>query len=395
VTRILEDVRYLSDESKIGHVRPGAGKLVVRAESLEFQGKNETVAIQGIKAISFMKMGMGGWVKVEYGNGQMSTALFTGSLSSRGPSKQLYQILQRTCRIDPASEATAEALHRHREDIAEARRRKGSRRMLVGFLIAAVGGIVTAVTYARAASSPTGGHYVVAWGAILFGILLIISGLVELSQAGSSPEQKVPSPAATTEEIPPGEVQTDQPPASGTPRPPDSLAQPLTAAQLELIYEPYFDVAGLLPEERERLKQHTLSPFSTLAVIALHMFTLGVFTTIYCGLKHSKLPRIKHDDFAAFKGIASFLIPLFNIYWEVFFWLRLTDRINFQYRLRDLRPPVDREFIKAVCFLMLIPFVNFAILLLVVPFAVRQIQLASNQLARETFAEDNVAMLAT
>ena len=42
-----------------------------------------------------------------------------------------------------------------------------------------VGGIaVTAVTYSIASSSPSGGHYLIAWGAIIFGGFQFLKGLV-------------------------------------------------------------------------------------------------------------------------------------------------------------------------------------------------------------------------
>jgi hypothetical protein len=39
------------------------------------------------------------------------------------------------------------------------------------------GTVVTIATYSAAASSPTGGRYIVAWGAIVFGIIDFFRGL--------------------------------------------------------------------------------------------------------------------------------------------------------------------------------------------------------------------------
>jgi hypothetical protein len=50
--------------------------------------------------------------------------------------------------------------------------------VLHGFLWMAGGVMVSVVTYAMASSSPSGGVYVVAWGAILFGLIKAIRGLV-------------------------------------------------------------------------------------------------------------------------------------------------------------------------------------------------------------------------
>lgn len=55
--------------------------------------------------------------------------------------------------------------------------KKYSRHMLYGVLWAAGGTIVTVATYEAAASNPGGGTYVIAWGAILFGIIDFFRGL--------------------------------------------------------------------------------------------------------------------------------------------------------------------------------------------------------------------------
>lgn len=54
---------------------------------------------------------------------------------------------------------------------------KYARKMLYGFIWALGGTIVTVATYQRAASSSAGGTYIIAWGAILFGIIDFFRGL--------------------------------------------------------------------------------------------------------------------------------------------------------------------------------------------------------------------------
>lgn len=87
------------------------------------------------------------------------------------------------------------------------------------------------------------------------------------------------------------------------------------------------------------------------------ILTIGIFGTIYLGLKHSKLPLIKSDDFTAGKGIGFLFIPFFNLYWQFVFWLRLVDRINFQYRLRGEPDPVSRDLALWTIILSLVGFV--------------------------------------
>ena len=59
----------------------------------------------------------------------------------------------------------------------EEARNDGPRNMLVGGLFCVGGILVTAITYSAAASSPTGGRYFVAWGAIIFGAIQFFKGL--------------------------------------------------------------------------------------------------------------------------------------------------------------------------------------------------------------------------
>ncbi|SRR6266508_2381231 len=115
------------------------------------------------------------------------------------------------------------------------------------------------------------------------------------------------------------------------------------AAQTLNPYDKYFNLAQLPEQQREAYKQHTLRAFPTWAVIVLSILTIGIFGVIYHGLKHSKLPVVKSDDFGAGKGIGFLLIPFFNLYWQFIFWLRLVDRINFQYRLRGAPDAVSRD----------------------------------------------------
>lgn len=51
------------------------------------------------------------------------------------------------------------------------------RDLLVGGVVCVIGVVVTVVTFS-AASGPGGGRYVVAWGAILFGGIQFLKGLI-------------------------------------------------------------------------------------------------------------------------------------------------------------------------------------------------------------------------
>jgi hypothetical protein len=150
------------------------------------------------------------------------------------------------------------------------------------------------------------------------------------------------------------------------------------------LYAEGVDPRQVLDEtQRQQLSRHGLTSFSTGVAILLHFVTLGIFTVIYQGLKFSKLPRVKPDDFEAGKAIGFLFIPFYNYYWLFRFWLGLTDRINFQFKLRGEAPPVSRGLALTTAILTVIPYVGFLGFLFVMPFLIAQLQGATNRLAAE------------
>jgi hypothetical protein len=139
----------------------------------------------------------------------------------------------------------------------------------------------------------------------------------------------------------------------------------------------------LTPEQRELYKQHALTGFPTWLVVVLHFVTFGLFTLIYQGLKLSKLPVAKYDDFGAGKGIGFMFIPFFNLYWVFRFVLGVTDRLNFQLALRGQPPPISRGLALASCIVWVIPYVSLISWVLLMPIVAGQWQAATNRLAAE------------
>ncbi len=159
-----------------------------------------------------------------------------------------------------------------------------------------------------------------------------------------------------------------------------------------LIYDASFDLGTLSDRQRREFSQHSLmSAFSSDGVIILHILTLGVFTLIYFGLMHSRLPIIKHDDFGARRAIGFSFIPFFNLYWLFRFWLRLVDRVNFQIRLRGLPPTISRRLMLATCIVSVIPGANLAALVMY-PICIGQIQSACNIIVPEQSGEYRMAL---
>ena len=71
-------------------------------------------------------------------------------------------------------------------NLAEARKqqkqKQGNKNMGFGALWCIGGLVVTAVTYSAASN---GGHYVVAWGAVVFGTIQFLQGLFQYSTSGT------------------------------------------------------------------------------------------------------------------------------------------------------------------------------------------------------------------
>lgn len=68
-------------------------------------------------------------------------------------------------------------------------RKSGRKNMIFGALWCIGGFVVTAMTYSMAANSPTGGTYVVAWGAMVFGAVQFFIGVFEMAK--SQPEDTI------------------------------------------------------------------------------------------------------------------------------------------------------------------------------------------------------------
>lgn len=204
-------------------------------------------------------------------------------------------------------------------------------------------------------------------------------------------------------------------PAEPAQAPPPIPTQPLlNPFELASIYDERFDLGRIPPDLRENFKLHTLHrkfPVALLVVLHVlnfailfaafeiglhehfrdqsllavamlwHFVSFGLFASIFMGLNHSKLPRLNYNDFTAGKAIGFLFIPFFNFYWLFVFWLRLVDRVNFQYRLRGEKPPIDRGQALGAVIIAVVPCLGaFFAELVMFPIVAGEIQSAVNGL---------------
>jgi hypothetical protein len=208
--------------------------------------------------------------------------------------------------------------------------------------------------------------------------------LEQATQGAPAAPGAVQAPQAPMPQAQVPQVQAPMPQAQA----PQAQAQaPLNAFQLASVYDSNFDLGRIPPEQREQFSRHAIfGTFPVAVVVLLHLVTFGIFTVIFMGLKHEKLPKIKHDDFGAGKAIGFLFIPIYNIYWIFMFWLRLIDRVNFQLRLRGRRSLIDRGLAIAAIIISFIPYVGLLSFAILYPILAGEIQSACNDLGNEARA---------
>lgn len=95
------------------------------------------------------------------------------------------------------------------------------------------------------------------------------------------------------------------------------------------------DPRTLTEGERVLLGEHGLRQFPPWLAALLHLITFGLFSVIHFGMMHGRLPRVAVDDPSSGRAVGLMFVPYWNFYWLFFSPLRLADRINLQFALRD------------------------------------------------------------
>lgn len=99
-------------------------------------------------------------------------------VSGKSKSQVEQALLEKGMDVESAKIVTSTVFRMHNDAMSDA----GKKNMLYGLLWCVGGAIVTAVTYQMAASSPSGGRYVVAWGAIVFGAIQFLRGAAQAAR---------------------------------------------------------------------------------------------------------------------------------------------------------------------------------------------------------------------
>jgi hypothetical protein len=152
-------------------------------------------------------------------------------------------------------------------------------------------------------------------------------------------------------------------------------------------------VAHISPGERVALLRHEVESFPVWLAVVFHFLTFGIFPLIHFSNLHDRLPKAEHDDPSAGKAIGYTFIPYFQLYWIVFNTLRLTDRINLQFRLRGLPDRVPRGLALTTSVLTAVPYINVLSFMVLWPIAIAYLQRAANELA--ALGQDSSADLST
>jgi len=133
----------------------------------------------------------------------------------------------------------------------------------------------------------------------------------------------------------------------------------------------------------------TVTAFPVIGSVLLSLF-VPLFALIYYGIVHGNLPRRRPDDPSAAKAIGFSFIPIFNIYWAIFFWIRLCTRINDESVRVGLPPTAPRNLVIAICWCYLglfIPILNILAAIaqvVMIIIVLVQLQTSLNRLAEAT-----------
>jgi hypothetical protein len=163
------------------------GTLRAWPDRLELDGKQTTTTITDVRGVSFEE----DCVRVTHGAGDaVSTTYLANSVvglpkTQREKRRQFYEAIREICGGADLSSAEGERVAAFDDAVREAKLAGARKSILYGSLLAIAGVVLTVITYAAATG---GGTYILAWGPVLGGIAMVITGLVNQAKyRGPSP----------------------------------------------------------------------------------------------------------------------------------------------------------------------------------------------------------------
>jgi hypothetical protein len=180
------------------------GSVTLLPDGVEFDGKKVKVTLRGIRVVELEKVPGGfGAVRIRVTSttpAGLEDSYFAERLntpSSRRRLGELSRALQATHGGTPLNESDKQRMAVHEGVVRGAKLKSARRNMWIGGVLAVAGLLVTLITYSAASSSSSGGTYFVAYGPMIFGVVLFITGLVESRSASKANASA--APAVTTQ----------------------------------------------------------------------------------------------------------------------------------------------------------------------------------------------------
>lgn len=179
----FDRIQCLDEPAPTTRWQADVGTVSIENGSARFDGKRHLVLPH---IISVERVSSGAFahdlVQVNYTDGHNVATVYFAVAYRRGGAEaidQLFGMVEKLCGSAPPASIAPEAIEMHRERVLADRarsNRQAAKAMLIGATVLLIGVIVTTATYMRAAS--TGGIYVIAYGAIFGGLIIILRGFM-------------------------------------------------------------------------------------------------------------------------------------------------------------------------------------------------------------------------
>lgn len=187
------NVWFIQDEMLYERARAGQamwwdlrrGEVTISEGSMRFVDKKGEVVLDHLLRVVVERSGH---IRIDYHDAAQVDSVWLGLGPTRNRVRDAVAEELRTACVEPepepavagsaASSAPPVDLEAYETDLQDRRAQQGRRDVAIGLLMLVIGISVTAVTYSNASG---GGTYVVAWGAIGFGLIQFLKGLSAMS----------------------------------------------------------------------------------------------------------------------------------------------------------------------------------------------------------------------